>query len=210
MARSGKPSRIFAKVNSLADHQIIESLYEASQAGVPIEILSRGICCLRPGVIGLSENIQVRSIVDRFLEHSRIFVFGDGENAEVYLGSADWMPRNFFRRVEVMFPVLAGPLKERVLKSIVPIYTADNVRARTLRSDGAYVRDARAKKQGDFRSQVAFVEEASAANEIITKLPDNGRGAEKKQSLTGSRAGGSSRSAGAQRQNRSRSRKRQP
>ena len=208
LACAGKPSKIFAKVNSLADHQIIESLYEASQAGVPIEILSRGICCLRPGVIGLSENIQVRSIVDRFLEHSRIFVFGDGADAEVYLGSADWMPRNFFRRVEVMFPVLAGPLKDRVLTSIVPTYMADNTRARKLRPDGAYVHDVRARNQSKIRSQIAFMEEATAANETITKLPNNAGGVEKKQSPTSSRVGGASRSAVPQPQNRSRSRKR--
>ena len=175
---------------------------------MPIEILSRGICCLRPGVIGLSDNIQVRSIVDRFLEHSRIFVFGDGADAEVYLGSADWMPRNFFRRVEVMFPVLAGPLKDRVLTSIVPTYMADNTRARKLRSDGAYEHDVRAKNKSNIRSQIAFMDEASAANETITKLPNNAGGVEKKQSPTSSRVGGASRSAVSQPQNRSRSRKR--
>jgi len=207
LASAGKPSRIFAKVNSLADHQIIKALYSASQAGVPIEILSRGICCLRPGVIGLSENIQVRSIVDRFLEHSRIFIFGEGIDAEVYLGSADWMPRNFFRRVEVMFPVLAEPLKERLLTSIVPTYSDDTARARRLGSDGAYTLDAPLKKQAPQRSQILFMEEASAMSEAITQLPNHGGSKEKKQSsgLIGSRV--SSRGNSSQRQNRSRSRK---
>ena len=99
---------------------MIEALYTASRAGVPIDIVARGICCLRPGVKGLSETIRVRSIVDRFLEHSRIFVFGTDDEAEVFLASADWMPRNFFRRVEVMFPILAPDLKQRVLREILP------------------------------------------------------------------------------------------
>jgi polyphosphate kinase len=137
-AAEGRPARIFAKLNALVDHRIIEALYRASQAGVPIDIIPRGICCLRPGVPGLSETIRVRSIVDRFLEHSRIFVFGPDEEAEVFLGSADWMPRNFHRRVEVMFPLLAPDIRQRVLREIVPIYLADNTRARRLDPDGVF------------------------------------------------------------------------
>ncbi|MFM8290784.1 MAG: polyphosphate kinase 1 [Planctomycetia bacterium] len=137
-AAEGRPARIFAKLNALVDHRIIEALYRASRAGVPIDIIARGICCLRPGVPGLSETIRVRSIVDRFLEHSRIFVFGPDEEAEVYLGSADWMPRNFHRRVEVMFPLLAPDIRQRVLREIVPIYLADNTRARRLGPDGVF------------------------------------------------------------------------
>jgi polyphosphate kinase len=137
-AAEGRPARIFAKLNALVDHRIIEALYRASQAGVPIDIIPRGICCLRPGVPGLSETIRVRSIVDRFLEHSRIFVFGPDEEAEVFLGSADWMPRNFHRRVEVMFPLLAPDIRQRVLREIVPIYLADNTRARRLGPDGVF------------------------------------------------------------------------
>ncbi len=127
-AREGKKSWIFAKLNALVDYRVIEALYRASQAGVPIDLVVRGICGLRPGLKGISETIRVRSIVDRFLEHSRIFVFNPTEEAEVFLSSADWMPRNFYRRVEVMFPVEAPQLKERILKQVVPIYLRDNVR----------------------------------------------------------------------------------
>ena len=103
-ARRGCPPRIIAKMNSLVDREIIEALYRASQAGVKIDLIVRGICCLRPGVQGVSENITVRSIVDRFLEHSRIYYFENGCQPEVFIGSADWMPRNFFRRIEVAVP----------------------------------------------------------------------------------------------------------
>ena len=137
-AISGRPSRIFAKLNSIVDHTVIEALYRASQAGVPIDIVARGICSLRPGVPGLSETIRVRSIVDRFLEHSRVYVFGPDEDAQVFLSSADWMPRNFFRRVELMFPVLAPELSSRILKEIIPVYLADNTRARKLDSEGVF------------------------------------------------------------------------
>ena len=137
-ARAGQPARIFAKLNSLVDHHVIEALYRASQAGVPIDIVARGICGLRPGVPGLSDTIRVRSVVDRFLEHSRIYVFGPDEEAQVYLSSADWMPRNFFRRVEVMFPVLDPALSRRILGEIVPVYLADNTRARMLDAAGQF------------------------------------------------------------------------
>jgi polyphosphate kinase len=137
-AAAGRPARIFAKLNALVDHRIIAALYAASRAGVPIDVISRGICCLRPGVPGMSETIRVHSIVDRFLEHSRIFVFGPDEEAEVFLASADWMPRNFHRRVEVMFPVLAPELRQRILREILPVYLADNTRARRLGPDGVF------------------------------------------------------------------------
>ena len=138
LAVAGKPSNIFAKLNSLVDHRVIDALYRASQAGVQVQLVVRGICCLRPGIKGVSENIQVTSIVDRFLEHSRIFVFGPEDSAKVFLSSADWMPRNFYRRVEVMFPVESPPLKRQILNQIVPVYLSDNVRARRLQSDGSY------------------------------------------------------------------------
>ncbi len=139
-ALEGRPSRIFAKTNALVDHRAIEALYRASQAGVPIDIIDRGICCLRPGLPGISDNVRVRSIVDRFLEHSRIYVFGPDAEAQIFLASADWMPRNFYRRVEVMFPIESTELKERILHEIVPAYLMDNVKARILQPDGNYAR----------------------------------------------------------------------
>lgn len=139
-AREGRPAYIFAKMNALVDNHIIQALYRASQAGVDIDLVVRGICCLRPGLPGVSERIRVRSIVDRFLEHSRIYVFGLEDEAEVYLSSADWMPRNFFRRVEVMFPIESAVLKDRILHDFIPVYLRDNVKARMLNSDGSYTR----------------------------------------------------------------------
>ncbi|MDA0657336.1 MAG: polyphosphate kinase 1 [Planctomycetota bacterium] len=137
-AQKGKPARIFAKLNSIVDPTIIESLFQASQAGVPIDLIVRGICCLRPGIAGVSDNIRVTSIVDRFLEHSRLFVFGPDESAQIFLSSADWMPRNFYRRVEVMFPIESSGLKKRILSEIIPTYLGDNTRTRQLEPDGHY------------------------------------------------------------------------
>ena len=139
-ARKGKSSRIFAKLNSLVDPRVIEALYHASQEGVPVDLFVRGICCLRPGIEGVSENIRVRSIVDRYLEHSRIMVFGEGDRAKVFLSSADWMPRNFYRRVEVMFPIESPGLRRRFMNEIIPAYMNDNVKSRELQSDGTYLR----------------------------------------------------------------------
>jgi len=158
-AREGRPSRIFAKLNALSDHRVIESLYRASQAGVPIDIVARGICCLRPGVPGLSETIRVRSIIDRFLEHSRIYVFGPDEDAKVFLSSADWMPRNFFRRVEVMFPVLQSDLAGRILRDVVPVYLADNTRTRRLGADGVFRPIWPAEGESAHRCQYEFLEQ---------------------------------------------------
>jgi len=157
-AREGKPSRIFAKLNSLSDQPVIKALYRASQAGVPINLLVRGICGLRPGIEGISENICVRSIVDRFLEHSRILVFGPDEEAKVFLSSADWMPRNFYRRVEVMFPIESEPLKRRMLTEIIPTYWRDNLHARELQSDGTYKRLHPAEGEPAYRCQEEFLE----------------------------------------------------
>ena len=162
-AEAGQPSRIFAKLNAIVDHRVIEALYRASQAGVPIDIVARGICGLRPGVPGLSETIRVRSVIDRFLEHSRIYVFGPDEEAKVFLSSADWMPRNFFRRVEVMFPLLAPELAAQVLREIVPFYLADNVRARRLDPDGTWRRLAPAEGEPSRRCQSEFLEQRSAS-----------------------------------------------
>ncbi len=167
-AKEGRPSRIFAKLNSLVDHRVIEALYEASQAGVPIDIVARGICCLRPGVPGVSETIRVRSIVDRFLEHSRVYVFGPDEEAQVFLASADWMPRNFFRRVEVMFPILAPELRQRILKEIVPVYLADNVRARQLDPAGVFHLQHPTDGQPPVRCQLEFLERRMAADANVS------------------------------------------
>ncbi|HWV19301.1 MAG TPA: polyphosphate kinase 1 [Rhodocyclaceae bacterium] len=138
IARSGKKARVIAKMNSLLERQIIEELYEASSAGVEIDLIVRGVCALRPGVPGMSENIRVRSVVGRFLEHHRIFYFhADGEE-KVYLSSADWMERNFFRRIETSFPVLDPRLKRRVIKEGLRVYLADNAQAWEMDSEGEY------------------------------------------------------------------------
>ncbi len=140
LAKQGKEGRIVLKFNSLVEESLIVALYEASQAGVKIDLVVRGICCLRPGVPGVSDNIRVTSIVGRFLEHSRIFFFGNGGQPKVYLGSADWMPRNLFRRVEVVFPVLDPGLRKRITDVIIPAYLSDCVKARVLGPDGVYTR----------------------------------------------------------------------
>ena len=156
-AEEGRPARIFAKLNSLVDRRTIEALYRASQAGVPIELVIRGICCLRPQIEGLSENIRVISIVDRFLEHSRLMVFGPDEEAQVFLSSADWMPRNFYRRVEVMFPVESEAIKTRILEEVVPAFLKDNVKARLLRSNGIYERATAGEGDPPYRVQEEFL-----------------------------------------------------
>jgi polyphosphate kinase len=137
-ARDRKPARIIAKMNSLLDKDVISELYEASRAGVQIDLIVRGICTLRPGVRGLSDNIRVRSIVGRFLEHSRIFYFENGGSPEIYLGSADWMPRNLYERVETLFPIRDALLKDRIRNEIIAPYLVDNVKARVLHADGSY------------------------------------------------------------------------
>jgi polyphosphate kinase len=139
-ATHGRPAHIIAKVNALSDKNVIMALYRASQAGVQIDLLVRGICALRPGVRGVSERIRVRSVVGRFLEHSRIFYFANGGEEEVYLGSADWMPRNLYERVEVIFPVKDELLRQRIHQEILESYLADNVKARLLQKDGLYIR----------------------------------------------------------------------
>ena len=139
-ARHGRPARIIAKMNGLLDQNVIVALYRASQAGVEIDLIVRGMCGLRPGVRGVSDRIRVRSIVGRFLEHSRIFYFANGGDEEVYLGSADWMPRNLYDRVEAMFPVKDELLRQRLRQEILDAYLADNVKARVLQRDGSYVR----------------------------------------------------------------------
>jgi polyphosphate kinase len=138
-AHAGRPGRIIGKMNSLVDPQVIEALYHASGAGVQIDLIVRGLCALRPGIPGVSENIRVRSIVGRFLEHSRVFFFGNVSASELYLASADWMERNFFRRVEIAFPVREQTHRERILRDL-DSYLADNMQAWSLGQDGRYVR----------------------------------------------------------------------
>lgn len=160
-AKAGKQAKIVAKMNSLCDEGIIAALYEASAAGVKIKLIVRGICCLKTGIPEVSENIEVCSIVGNFLEHSRIFYFlNDGEE-EIYMGSADWMPRNLDRRVEILFPVLDDGLKEKV-KHILAVELSDNIKARVLKADGNYER---IDKRGKIlvNSQIKFCEEAVAA-----------------------------------------------
>ena len=139
-ARLGRPARIIAKMNALLDKNIISALYRASQAGVKIDLIVRGICALRPGIRGISDHIHVRSIVGRFLEHSRVFYFANGGYEEIYLASADWMPRNLYERVETMFPVKDPMLRDRIRHEILDAYLADTVKARVLRHDGSYIR----------------------------------------------------------------------
>ena len=169
-AQEGKPARIVAKMNSLCDKEMIANLYEASCAGVQIELIVRGICCLKAGIPGLSEHITVRSIVGNFLEHSRIFLFENGGDKRVFMGSADWMPRNLDRRVEILFPVEDGELKERLLH-ILDVQLADNVKAQYLRPDGSYgKRDRRGR--APVNSQEVFCEEAVRAAKAEETIKD--------------------------------------
>src|SRR5438094_6692935 len=137
-ARAGRPARIIAKLNSLVDQEIIETLYEASCAEVTIDLVVRGICCLRPKVPGLSDNIRVISIVGRFLEHSRIFYFENAGQPRVFLSSADWMPRNFYRRIELAFPVETPALRDQIINEVLPSFLHDRVKARELQPDATY------------------------------------------------------------------------
>src|SRR5262249_37931590 len=138
--KAGKGGRIIAKMNGLLEPAIVQALYRASQAGVKIDLIIRGICALRPGLPGVSENIRVVSIVDRSLEHSRIFFFGNGGDPQVYIGSADWMDRNLSRRVEVVFPIEQPNLKQRLIREILATSLADNVKARELLPDATWKR----------------------------------------------------------------------
>lgn len=156
---AGRP-RIIAKMNALVDPDIIQALYRASQAGVQIDLVVRGICCLRPGLAGVSERIRVISIVDRFLEHSRLFYFANAGQSEIYCGSADWMPRNFHRRVEILFPVHDAALGRRLLEEVLEPALRDNVKARVLQPDGSYRRVPIGTGPA-FRSQTWLLEQAA-------------------------------------------------
>ncbi len=168
-AEAGRPARIIAKMNSLVDPGVIGTLYEASMAGVRVDLIVRGICCLRPGVPGVSENIRVISIVDKFLEHSRIAYFQNHDKPEVFLSSADWMPRNFRRRVEIMFPIEEPRLRNQIVEGILGVVLSDNVKARVLGPDGCYGRIP-PQRDGEpvIRSQVEF---ENMARELSSKAP---------------------------------------
>jgi polyphosphate kinase len=153
-AQAGRPAHIVAKMNALLEPSVIEALYQASQAGVEIDLIIRGLCILRPGVKGLSDRIRVRSIVGRFLEHSRIFHFANGGSDEIYLGSADWMPRNLFERCEVVFPVRDPAALARIHGEILPAYLADTVKARLQQPDGTYLRASKVFKDSPLFSDV--------------------------------------------------------
>lgn len=156
-ARAGKPGHIIAKMNALNESGVIRALYEASQAGVKIELIVRGACCLRPGVPGLSENISVRSVVGRFLEHSRVYWFGNNDKPEIFCSSADWMERNLLRRVETCFPILDADLAARVFDEELANYLLDNQQAWHLHPDGTYSRQLPTDEEVPFSAQGALL-----------------------------------------------------
>jgi polyphosphate kinase len=166
-AKAGRPASIVAKMNGLLDRRTVEALYAASKAGVEIDLIIRGMCSLRPGVKGLSERIRVRSIVGRFLEHSRIFSFANGGKEDIYCGSADWMPRNLIERCEVVFPVTQPDLHKRLREEILAAYLADNIKARVLQPDGEYVR---APKTGAAFSAQSYL--MQVAEGVAEKIPE--------------------------------------
>jgi polyphosphate kinase len=158
-AKAGRPAAIYAKINSLVEEGIIESLYRASAAGVKIRLMVRGMCAVRVGIRGVSENIEVRSLVGRFLEHSRIFRFENGGKQRIYLGSADWMPRNLFRRVETVFPIVAPGMKAHV-EEILDWFWRDNVKAKVMQPDGTYATLPVPDGTEPFDAQAEFIAEA--------------------------------------------------
>jgi polyphosphate kinase len=164
-----------AKMNALIDPQVIQALYRASQAGVKIDLIVRGMCALRPGVPGVSENIQVRSIVGRFLEHSRVYYFENGGDPRVYLSSADWMERNFFSRVETAFPIEDKRMIRRVIGEAFDLYNADNCQAWVLQSDGRYKRlrtGVSARRRSAQDTLLATLAEVSGVPAVRSPLPD--------------------------------------
>ena len=160
--RRGERGHLIFKMNALVDKRMVRLLYEASQAGVKIDLLVRGICCLRPGIRGVSNNIRVISVVGRFLEHSRIYYFRNAGNEEIYLGSADLMPRNLNRRVEIMFPVREHKLIRYLRDEVLATYLADVVKARHMRPDGTYLRDGKRVENGAMNSQQWLIDRAVA------------------------------------------------
>ena len=170
-AQRKKPARIIVKMNSLSDGKTIEALYRASQAGVKIDLIIRGICCLRPGVPGLSEHITVRSIVGRFLEHSRVFYFENAGKPEVFMGSGDWMSRNFFNRVELVVPVEDEALRGRIVNQILGSQLADNTKAWLLEPEGGYSPVPRAEGEVKRDSQAEFMALALGEMRVSRKKP---------------------------------------
>ena len=156
-ANAGRPARIMAKMNSLTEPEVVRSLYRASRAGVEIDLIIRGICRLRPGVPGISENIRVRSIIGRFLEHTRVYYFENGGEPEVFGSSADWMSRNLHRRVESCFPVLDPVLQRRVIHESFDVYLKDNTQAWELGPDATYARHKPAPGESPFSAQEALL-----------------------------------------------------
>ena len=192
-ARAGRPARITAKMNALLDKKVIMALYEASQAGVDIELLVRGICALRPGIRGVSDRIRVRSIVGRFLEHSRIFCFANGGDEQIYIGSADWMPRNLYERVEVLVPIKDPLLRVKIQQEILQTYLADNLKARFLQKDGSYIRpwqSPRGRKMPNppakmvgFNAQEFFIAMAESKRSLDAVPAETGRSPRRKRTL---------------------------
>ena len=170
-AQAGRPAHIVAKMNALLEPSVIEALYQASQAGVQIDLIIRGLSILRPGVKGMSENIRVRSVVGRFLEHSRIFHFANGGSDEIYLGSADWMPRNLFERCEVVFPVRDPAARARIHDEILPAYMADTVKARLQQSDGSYLRASKLFKDAPPFSSQDFLMKLAEGKTDLAAIP---------------------------------------
>ncbi len=170
--RAGHAGRVITKINGVLEPAIVQALYRASQAGVRIDLVCRGICALRTGIPGVSENIRVTSIVDRFLEHSRVFYFGNNGDPQVYIGSADWMDRNLSRRVEVVFPIEQPNLKQRLIREVLEISLADNSKARELQADGTWRRITPASGQLRVRGQEKFLELA-AQNNVVGRLVDD-------------------------------------
>jgi len=171
IAATGGSGRIIAKMNGLEDTEVIDALYGASQAGVRIDLVVRGVCCLRPGVKGLSEHIRVRSVLGRFLEHARIFYFGNGGSPIVFCSSADWLVRNLHHRVETAFPVSTYRLRQRVIREGLRYYLKDNASAWRLRHDGSYVRIRPRSNQAGFSAQQVLLRELSVTDAPAVTRP---------------------------------------
>jgi polyphosphate kinase len=168
-ARAGRPARVIAKMNALVEPLAIEALYRASCAGVKVDLIIRGVCALRPGIPGVSENIRVRSVVGRFLEHSRVFYFENGGAPEMFCASADWMERNFFRRVEIAFPIQRDTHRERILRDL-DLCLRDNMQAWELQPDGSYERVQRRPEERPViaQSELLSIYAAGSAPTFIT------------------------------------------